>query len=153
MIHLFNTDDYKAKPFQTFTIENETKEIKSMRFSPNGSYILLGTRENTIMLLDAFKGTMIQKFEGQFTAAPGDQQLHHQVNLECGFSPDSKYVISGSSNSRQNVFIWNIATGKEVPLMQFHPTTVQCVKFSHVFCMLVTACHNVVVWIPGSIVG
>ena len=37
-----------------------------MKFSPNGMYILLGTRENTIFLMDAFKGTMIQQFEGQF---------------------------------------------------------------------------------------
>ena len=66
MIHLFNTENYKDKPFQTFTIENETKEIKSMKFSPNGKYVLLGTRENLIMLLDAFKGTMVQRFEGQF---------------------------------------------------------------------------------------
>ena len=66
MIHLFNTENYKDRPFQTFTIENETKEIKSMKFSPNGMYILLGTRENTIFLLDAFKGTMVMRFEGQF---------------------------------------------------------------------------------------
>lgn len=66
MIHLFNTENYKDKPFQTFTIENETKEIKSMKFSPNGMYVLLGTRDNTILLLDAFKGTMVQRFEGQF---------------------------------------------------------------------------------------
>ena len=44
MIHLFNTENYKDKPFATFTIENETKEIKSMKFSPNGKYVLLGTR-------------------------------------------------------------------------------------------------------------
>ena len=80
-------------------------------------------------------------------------QLQHIVHLECGFSPDTRYVISGSANPRQNVFLWNIETGREVPMMQFHPTTVQCVKFSHVFCMLVTACQNVVVWIPGSIVA
>lgn len=127
-----------------------------MRFSPNGKYILLGTRQNVIMLLDAFKGTMVKRFEGNFSGVNNGEQsmlLQHVVNIECGFSPDSQYVISGSANSRQNVFIWNIETGKEVHLMQFHPMTVQCAKFSHVYCMLVTACQNVVVWIPGSIVG
>jgi WD40 repeat protein len=162
MIHLFNTENYKDKPFQTFTIENETREIKSMKFSPNGKYILLGTRDNVIMLLDAFKGSMVRKLEGNFSSSEvagspcgGDQAvpfLKHVVNLECGFSPDSRYVISGSANPRKNVLIWNIDTGAEVSLTQFHPTTVQCAKFSHVFCMLVTACQNVVVWIPGSIV-
>ncbi len=28
----------------------------------------------------------------------------------------------------------------EVKLMDFHPTTVAAVKFSHVYCMLVSAC-------------
>lgn len=75
--------------------------------------------------------------------------------LSLDFTPDSKYVLSGSANSKQNIFIWNLETGQQVNLMQFHPSTqipVRCVKFSHVYCMLVTACQNVVVWIPGSIV-
>lgn len=59
MIHLFNTENYKDKPFQTFTIDNESKEIRSMKFSPNGKYVLLGTHQNQIMVLDAFKGTMV----------------------------------------------------------------------------------------------
>ena len=93
MIHLFNTENYKDKPFQTFTIEGETKEIKQMKFSPNGKYILLATRQNSLMLLDAFKGTMVQRFEGSFSGEP-------TLPLECGFSPDSKYVITGSANAR-----------------------------------------------------
>lgn len=59
MIHLFNTSDYKEKPFQTFTLEGETKEIKSIKFSPNGKFILLGTRQNMLILLDAFQGTVL----------------------------------------------------------------------------------------------
>lgn len=59
MIHLFNTENYKDKPFQTFTIDNETNEIKSMKFSPNGKFVLLGTKANELLLLDAFKGTIL----------------------------------------------------------------------------------------------
>lgn len=80
-----------------------------MKFSPNGKYILLGTRQNTLMLLDAFKGTMVQRFEGNFSGDP-------TLSIECGFSPDSKYVVSGSANSRQNLFLWNLDTGKEVAI-------------------------------------
>jgi hypothetical protein len=35
--------------------------------------------------------------------------------------------------------------------MEFHPKTVACVKFSHVYCMLITACQNLVVWIPERV--
>jgi WD40 repeat protein len=131
MIHLFNTENYKEKPFQTFTIDNETKEIRSMKFSPNGKNILLGTRQNVVMLLDAYKGTVINRFEGEFCNPNSETTLTHAMNLEQGFSPDSKYIISASHNTRKNVFIWNVETGKEVNISQFHPTTVQCAKFSH----------------------
>jgi WD40 repeat protein len=67
--------------------------------------------------------------------------------LEAGFTPDSKYVMTGSETNRRVTF-WNIETGKEIQLMEFHPKTVACVKFSHVYSMLVTACQNLVVWIP-----
>jgi len=54
------------------------------------------------MLLDAFKGVMINRFEGNFSGLNTNEttQLQHVVNLECGFSPDSKYVIQGSANPR-----------------------------------------------------
>lgn len=66
MIHLFNTENYKDKPFQTFSIEGETKEIKQMKFSPNGKHILLGTQDNLITLLDANVGTITQRFNANF---------------------------------------------------------------------------------------
>ena len=77
MIHLFNTENYKDKPFQTFTIDNETKEIKSMRFSPNGKMILLGTIQNTLLLLDAFKGNILQRFEGNFSGVNASEANMH----------------------------------------------------------------------------
>lgn len=66
-----------------------------MKFSPNGQYLLLGTRESEIMLLDAYKGNIIHRFVGQFTSLA---DLNSPFGLECGFSPDSRYVITGSSN-------------------------------------------------------
>lgn len=156
MIHLFNTENYKDKPFSTFTIEQETKEIRNMKFSPNGKHILLITRQNLLLLLDAFQGTITQKLEGSFSGVASNEHsmlLQHSTMIEAGFSPDSRYVVTGSANPAQNLFMWNAETGKEVKLMQFHPGTVACVKFSHLYCMLITACQNVVVWIPGSIVA
>ena len=34
------------------------------------------------------------------------------IPLEAGFTPDSKYVISGSDNKK--IIFWNIETGKEL---------------------------------------
>ena len=63
-VHLFRTENFKDKPFNTFTIDFEQRPILNIKFSPNGAYILLATSSTSFMLLDAFKGTMISKFEG-----------------------------------------------------------------------------------------
>lgn len=103
-----------------------------MKFSYDGAYILLSTTDNVIVLIEAFEGKMMHKFTGNFNESGS--------LLEAGFSPDSKYVITGSEAAKQKIFIWNIQTGKQVTLMDFHPTTVACVKFSHVYCMLISGC-------------
>lgn len=87
-----------------------------------------------ILLIDSFEGKLKHKFTAQFN------ELATGQILEAGFSPDSKYLITGSENAKQKLFIWNIETGKEIKLLDFHPTTVSAVKFSHVYCMLITAC-------------
>ena len=91
-----------------------------MKFSPDGNYILLGTQENLIMLLDANSGLIIKRFEGLFNpslkklansqdiAPPNILGYTNCPLLAIEFTPDSKYVISGSSNPQKNVFIWNI---------------------------------------------
>jgi len=115
-----------------------------MKFSPDGQYILLGTTENIIVLIDSFEGKLKHKFNGTFN------ELGTGSILEAGFSPDSRYLISGSEAAKQKMVVWNIETGSEVKLLEFHPTTVAAVKFSHVYCMLISACQNLVVWIPDS---
>lgn len=35
---------------------DEIAEIKSMKFSPNGKFILLGSSENVMLLIDAYEG-------------------------------------------------------------------------------------------------
>jgi len=37
----------------------DTPEIKFLRFSFNGNYILLGSTESTITLIDAFEGKKV----------------------------------------------------------------------------------------------
>lgn len=105
---------------------------------------MLGTTDNLIMLIDSFEGKLKHKFKAPFN------ELSTGTILEAGFSPDSKYLITGSEAAKQKIMCWNIEANKEIKLMDFHPTTVQAVKFSHVYCMIVSACQNLVVWIPDS---
>jgi len=106
---------------------------------------MLGSTENIICLIDSFDGKPKHKFRAQINVEMGNGGMV----FEAGFSPDSKYLITGSEGKKK-IICWNIETGAETKLLDFHPTTVAAVKFSHVYCMLVSACQNLVVWIPDA---
>lgn len=94
---------------------------------------MLATTENVIFLIDSFEGKTKHKLKALI-----NNEVHGPL-LQAGFSPDSKYLISGSEGPRK-IIIWNIEKGEEIKLTDFHPTTVAAVVFSHVYCMIVSAC-------------
>lgn len=106
-VHLFNTENYEERPFSIFPIDDQdwAAEVKQMKFSPDGQYIMLGTTENIIVLIDSFEGKLKHKLSGNFNEL-GTGQI-----LEAGFSPDSRYVVSGSESTKQKIMVWNIETG------------------------------------------
>ena len=59
--------------------------------------LICGASEPFIWILDAYKGTEHLKI----TNFVNDNSL-----IECSFTPDSKYIISGSETG--NVYIWNL---------------------------------------------
>ena len=64
-MHLFKTENYEEKPFSIFSIEDPdfTAEIRQMKFSPDGLFIMLGSTENVICLIDSFDGKPKHKFK------------------------------------------------------------------------------------------
>ena len=96
------------------------------------------------------------------------------VPIEGCFSPDSKYVISGSSDGR--VHAWNADTGYKViyiiqilffnPIIEHmwwtgdrltqvcvlnggHIGPVRCVQFNPTFLMMASACSHMNLWLPN----
>ena len=59
--------------------------------------LICGTSEPFIWILDAYKGTELLKI----TNFVNDNSL-----IECSFTPDSKYIISGSETG--NIYFWNL---------------------------------------------
>lgn len=107
-----------------------------MKFSPDGQHIMLGSTDNIIFLIDSYDGKTKRKFKAQINNELGPSASM----LEAGFSPDSKYLISGSEAKNKHIIVWNIEKEEEIKLIDFHPTTVAAIKFSHVYCMIVSAC-------------
>lgn len=95
-VHLFNTENYEERPFSIFPVDDQDwfAEVKQMKFSPDGQFIMLATTENIIVLIDSFEGKLKHKFTGTFN------ELGTGSILEAGFSPDSRYLVTGSESAK-----------------------------------------------------
>lgn len=71
----------------------------------------------------------------------------NNVPIESSFSPDSRYVFSGSADGRLHV--WNADTGYKICVLYGgHPAPVQCVKFNPKYVLLCSACTDMTFWLP-----
>jgi len=55
---------------------------------------MLGTTDNTIALIEPFDGKLLVKVHEPVN------ELNTGLILEAGFSPDSRYLVSGSENPK-----------------------------------------------------
>ena len=62
------------------------------------------TKENIIIILDAFEGQMLGKCENHENIG--------NLQIEASFTPDSKYIVSGSDDGKLHV--WSTQTFNEV---------------------------------------
>lgn len=121
--------------------ESKNKECNwiSITFSPDGGTILLSTDTSLMILIDAFTLETVHVLTGY----PNNANLRIQGD----FSPDSKYVLCGSTDGQ--IHVWKSSTGTKVcRLVGDHQTSTQCVKYNPKFCMFVSACTNMEFWIP-----
>lgn len=87
-----------------FYLGEKDVEWTGLKFSPDGKTILISTNGSLIRLIDAFNGKLMQTFTGHVNTKA--------IPLEASFSPDSQFVISGSTDGR--VHIWNAENGTKV---------------------------------------
>lgn len=99
---------------------------------------MLATSDNSIVLLDAFEGDELFKFTNF---------VNESSIIECSFTPDSRYVLSGSENGV--VHVWN-TEGAEIAKLTSHVEKVSFVKFSPAHCLIASAGRNVTLWEPES---
>jgi len=150
--------------------------MTSLTFSNNGKYLLVGTAGDSHYILDAFDGELLLKLDGHLglerTKVPGPVStfapLKGVSGEEVAFTPDSRFVISGSHDGK--VIIWDVSDDtkikgmaesarkagqnppKQDPIasLEGHSDPTRCVKFNPRFCMMATAGTELAFWLPDS---
>ena len=169
-ILLYDVANFDKAPFLVITLEDPTLALisyppraiymSSLSFSSNGKYLLVGCSGDAHYVLDAFEGHLLAKLEGHVGLERKKLSQHSGIEPQRGISgeevswtPDSKFIVSGSLDGR--ICIWDIQnlptkTGpvdlKAHPMklhpivkLEGHPGPSRCVRFNPRFGMLCSA--------------
>jgi len=169
---LYDFRHYDKEPFSTFDILPYTHEHNSanqawnkLEFSNDGKSLLVGTTGHAHFLLDAFSGELKAALQrdrggskrlgaGEHNNDPADplsSDFLQPSTGDCCFTPDGRYVISGSR--RENVLVWDtlyLTSGKmNKPIQEFEykgdSAVVACNPRYNFFA---TGDREVVFWVP-----
>lgn len=106
-----------------------TLPVTSVKFSPDGSRIVSGSRDKTIRIWDTATARELLVVQG-----------HTAHVLSVAYSPDGTRIASGSAD--RTARIWDAATGAEIKCFDGHPDRVTCVDFSPDGDRLAIACAD-----------
>lgn len=137
-VKLYDISNFKDGNFASFKVE--CPEVRFLKFSDNGKYILMSTVENAVILLDAYEGIILHKLT--------DHVNENSLSLEASFTPDSKYILSGSEDGR--IVIWDVKSGALVSSLSAHILPSAVVRFSPDSALFVSGCKNLIFWLPSK---
>ncbi|KAF4613644.1 hypothetical protein D9613_007874 [Agrocybe pediades] len=183
-ILLYDQANYDKAPFLTIELNDPTLltisypprpiYVTSMSFSNDSKFLLVGCSGDTHYVVDSFDGIILARLEGHtalervsMTSPPLIQPAKGISGEEVSWTPDSKYVISGSLDGR--IFIWDIQSLNGVlgderrkpfkmlrlkanAVLDGHPGPSRCVKFNPRFAMMCTAGTELAFWLPDPAV-
>ena len=93
-----------------------TQAVMSVAFSPDGRYVISGSRDRTVRLWEVATGREVRSFSG-----------HSNRIWSVAFSPDGRHFLSGSGDGWVN--LWDVSTGQAVGF-PYTPKGVYSVAFS-----------------------
>jgi WD40 repeat protein len=86
--------------------------IYGVSWSPDGKQVVTASIDNSLKLFNAETGALIREFKAYKVK---DFEKGHQDSVFCvAFSPDGKYLASGSAAFERIIKIWNVADGTVV---------------------------------------
>lgn len=181
-ILLYDLREFDSEPFIAQHIEDPVLArvsyppppsplFTSLKFSNDGSKLLVGTAGDVHYVLDSFTGHVLARLEGHqgLAHAPSlDSMVPGQSgsSQETTWTPDSRYVLSGSADGR--VLVWDVQPPKDDPVhamrapqsphATWQPLKIydghlgnpsRCVAFNPKLGMLATAATELAFWLPA----
>jgi WD40 repeat protein len=86
--------------------------IYSLTFSTDGKQLLTSSYDNSLKLWDVAAGTMIREFKAH--KDKDFEKGHQEPVYTAAFSPDGKFIASGSSGLERTIKIWDASNGTVV---------------------------------------
>ncbi|KAI0635718.1 WD40-repeat-containing domain protein [Trametes polyzona] len=180
-ILLYDQANFDKEPFMTIILEDPTLSLvsyppraiymTSLAFSTNGKYLLVGCSGDAHYIMDAYDGHLLAKLEGhiglerrKMDIPPSIEPSRGCSGEEVSWTPDSKFVVSGSLDGR--ICVWDAQNlpVKEKPVdlkaaplclkpltvLEGHPGPSRCVKFNPRFAMMCSAGAELAFWLPDQ---
>lgn len=98
-------------------LKGHTDGIRSIAFSPDGRYVLSGSKDKTVKLWSIKEGKCLYSFEG-----------HTGTVQTVSFSPDGKYILSGSED--KTIRLWDADKGKALRIFETDSHDIASLCFS-----------------------
>lgn len=135
-IKLFDTRNYSVGAFNTW--ELSCPKITKLQFSDDGNYILATTSENKIYVLDSLDGNTKHTFV---------DFLNPDGKASAIFSADSRYILTGCATNN-SIAVYSVESGIKIHEFRGHPRTPINLAWSRKHVLMVSACQNVLFWVP-----
>jgi len=141
-IKLYDVRSFDKGPFSTFKYPIETGcDWTGIKFSLDGKMMMLTTNGAVIRVIDAYEG------KPMFTLA--GYQNNKGLPIEASFTPDSQFVVSGSTDGL--LHLWRTEDGRSAGVLTGeHQGPVTNVQFNPRFCMMASVCSSLNMWLPGA---
>jgi COMPASS component SWD2 len=141
-VKLYDLKSFDKGPFSTFKYKIESGcDWTGIKFSLDGKLMMLTTNGAVIRVLDAFEGKPLHTLQGYLN--------NKGLPIEASFSPDSQFIISGSTDGKLHV--WRAETGVKVAVLTGeHSQPVTAVKFNPRYMLMASACNSVNFWLPSQ---
>lgn len=86
--------------------------VYTVAFSSDGKRLVSGSLDNSLKLWDVASGNMVKEFKAH--KVKEFEKGHQEPVYSAAFSPDGKFLASGSSGLERSIKIWNLADGSVV---------------------------------------